>query len=71
MKVYELIERLEEWEPDSEVYIATQPSWPLQFEVARITSNEDQLPNPDEPDVVYLLTGEHPGGHPYAPRDLW
>lgn len=48
MNVRELIERLGDFDPDADVLLAIQPDWPLQFELAGLTSSED-LPASEEP----------------------
>ncbi|WP_248582007.1 hypothetical protein [Nocardioides sp. InS609-2] len=39
--VTELIERLQDCDPDAEVRLATQPNWPLQYHLAGIATTED------------------------------
>jgi hypothetical protein len=83
MNIRELIELLEDVDPDAEVLLAHQPSWPLQFTVAGIydAANADQpcdehdnydceeceTPTPNT--AVYIVEGDHPDSTPYAPRD--
>lgn len=72
MKVYELIEMLQECDSDAEVLMAHQPSWPLQFTLRGVATSEDiatgeeDYPGP----IVYLVEGSHPD-HPYAPHAAW
>jgi hypothetical protein len=86
MSVRDLIERLQDCDPEAEVLLAHQPSWPLQFEVRGVASSEDIAMsaecnghgdyNCDDcvaakgEPVVYLVEGGHPD-HPYAPRAAW
>ena len=42
MTVGELIERLESCDPDAEVLMAHQPSWPLQFTVAGVVTDDNE-----------------------------
>lgn len=84
MNVRELIERLDEMDQDAEVWLATQPNWPLQFELAGATSaaeiaGEQQCDEHGDyscddcaagDNVVYLVEGDHPD-QPYAPRGAW
>lgn len=80
-----LTELIEEGTPeDSEVRIATQPSWPLQFDITGValrteaeeleaeSTGEPYEPDHDQPEVVYLTDGSHPyDDSPYAPRAAW
>lgn len=75
--VAELMERLEDYDPDAEVRIVTQPAWPLQFAVAGAVGVEDMAAGADEDDldgvesdekVVWLVAGDHPDGTPYGPK---
>jgi hypothetical protein len=49
---------------DAEVRVATQPTWPLRFELAEVTAVEGR---------VFLSASDgHPDGEsPYAPRSAW
>lgn len=81
MTVRELIRQLEDHDGDTEVRIATQPNWPLAFDVANVVheqdimegSDEDDEPLDDEPrDIVWIATSEgNCYDHPYAPRGVW
>ena len=82
MNVSELIERLHDCDPEAEVLLAHQPSWPLQFTLRGVAASED-IAGASECEehgyydcsdcadigetVVYLVEGSHPD-HPYAPR---
>jgi hypothetical protein len=86
MNVAALIERLADCDPDAEVLLAHQPSWPLQFTLRGIASSEDiamdsaceehqhynchDCAAASGEPVVYLVEGGHPD-HPYAPRAAW
>ena len=80
MTLNELIERLQEAAEDgfgeSEVRLAFQPRWPLQFEVAGVSTPNDASRSKGEPDeepddvasVIYIVEGNHPhDDSPYAP----
>ena len=43
MKVSELIELLEEQDPDAEVLVMTQPNWPFELSLAGVTTREEML----------------------------
>jgi hypothetical protein len=43
MKVSELIELLEEQDPDAEVLVMMQQSWPLECSLAGVTTREEML----------------------------
>ena len=80
MTLNELIERLQEAAEDgfgeSEVRLAFQPKWPLQFEIGGVATPDDESRGGGEPDeepddaskVVYIVEGSHPhDDSPYAP----
>lgn len=83
--VSDLIEALENMDPDAEVRLATQPTWPLAFRVACVTDAarfdgcDHVVPQDDCPDceadrdssVVWIAAGEHPADSPYAPAEAW
>jgi len=77
MTVAELISLLEDQDPDAEVMLAHQPSWPLREVVQDVrVATDDDVVGDDEDDeedtTVYLVAGGHPyEGTPYAPRNLW
>ena len=60
MKVYELMEILEAADPEADVLLASQPSWPFEWSVSgavirseippRWEEDEDELPPDDEDD---------------------
>lgn len=68
MKVYELIEFLQEQNPGADVRIATQPSWPLAFDISHVAC---QVEWDEESDTVWIATGEHPDDNPYAPGEAF
>jgi len=43
MKVSELIELLEEQDPDAEVLVMSQPNWPFELSLAGVTTREEML----------------------------
>jgi hypothetical protein len=87
MKVHELLELLEDVDPEATVRLATQPNWPLQFEVRGVATAADialegqceehdayncEECSAEQDAVVYLVEGDHPdGASPYAPRAAW
>ena len=58
MKVKELIEYLEDENPDAEVLIMSQPSWPFEHSVAGVVGNEILLRDADADDP--FDSDEHP-----------
>lgn len=69
MTVAELIERLNECDPNAEVRLATQPTYPLQSTLRGVAASEDdgedgfsQATGP-----VYLVEGSQDANQPYAP----
>ena len=76
MTVQELIELLEDCDPEAEVRLAHQPGWPLAFELRGVAVPDDAGYEGDEeaapePGVVCLVEGGHPDDSPYAPSYLW
>ena len=75
--VGELIARLEDYDPETPIMLAHQPSWPLAETLAGIVGPEDrEMPSDDEvdpdeaaePDTVWLVAGGHAWDRsPYAP----
>lgn len=67
MTVRDLIEILEAEDPMSEIRLAIQPRYPLEYSVGEVT----RLSHPDEkdgerlPPLIYLTEGRHIG---YAPE---
>ena len=43
MKVSELLELLEEQDPDAEVLVMSQPNWPFELSLAGVTTREEML----------------------------
>lgn len=41
MKVYQLIEKLQRYDSDADVYIGSQPNWPFECSVAGLTSRSE------------------------------
>ena len=85
MNVRELIERLQDLDPEAEVLLATQPSWPLQFVIGGVATSEDIDMDSEceehqhyncadcaaaKTNVVYLVEGGA-AEDPYAPRAAW
>ena len=65
MKVEELIEMLEECDPNAEVRFASQPSWPFENTIEDVVSYEDK----QDKDVVYLQEGSQIGYLPDGPKE--
>jgi hypothetical protein len=77
MNVQDLIDILSECDPNADVRLGVQPSWPLRHEVTGIVTPDD-LDTGDEDEVqhegfVWIVASDgHPyGENPYAPRGLW
>ena len=73
MTVQELIELLEEFEGDTQVRIAYQPSYPLRALVSNVTSAADDEDDPDSKEIVWIATSDYVPSqeNPYAPRAAW
>lgn len=56
MTVEELIEVLEEFNPEAEVRIASQPNWPMEYDLADVEATGD---------VVYVAEGGQLGYLPH------
>lgn len=76
MKVKELIERLQEYDPEAEVYLAEQPSWPFEYTIGGVVARHEVDDDIDEDGAhparqasdVFIVEGSHIR---YADRDLW
>jgi len=72
MTVKELIEELEQYEPDCEVRLMTQQSWPFQnsirglCESAQFVDSEEGLPSDEL--IVYIVEGRQIG---YGNKEAW
>lgn len=86
MNVKDLIALLAQYDEDAEVRLATQPSWPLQYQIAGVASLEEVVMGDqcdehgnwhcDEcaenaPAVVYIAEGNGFGDDPYASSAVW
>ena len=71
MTVQEMIDHLSELDPDAPVRLATQPSWPLAFEVASVGPVEDPYTGEQVGDTVWIVEGGSWYQQPYAPRAAW
>ena len=80
MKVKDLLKLLEDADPEAEVRIAVQPSYPLQHRAVGFTSTEDlsvedveRYAGETEAGAVWILASEgHPDeGIPYGAREWW
>lgn len=49
MNVSELIDLLGDFDPDAEVRLAFQPSWPLQYRIGDVVADSDHVHDPAEP----------------------
>lgn len=72
MKVHELMEVLATYDENDEVLIATQPQYPLAFEVLTVAATEgyDDGEYMPEPGTVWIMAGDHPE-NPYAATVAW
>jgi len=59
MKVGELIEMLQQYDPEAELYLAEQPSWPFEFSIAGVVQRENVLAEEDD-DVAVCRDGMSP-----------
>jgi hypothetical protein len=66
--VQEVIELLEDCNPEAELRLAHQPGWPLAFQLHGVVSDDDDAITDV---VVWLVAGDHPDESPYAPSGLW
>lgn len=78
MTITELIDWLSEiaeTNPDAEVHLAIQPSYPLAVDIAAITllPAEDGAPAPEETGIVWIAATDSVSEklNPYAPRAAW
>ncbi len=61
LTVSQLIEELEELDPDAEVRLATQPSWPFEWHLSTTEPGPAMQVTLDDQPVVYLVEGEQLG----------
>ena len=54
MKVQDLIDFLEDADPDDEVRLAMQPSWPFEYSIGQVEIVES---DEDDSAIVYLAEG--------------
>jgi hypothetical protein len=67
MTVAQLIEELQQMNPDAQVRFASQPSWPFEYSIASVVSVEVENRRTDEMiETVYLEEGSQLG---YLPRE--
>lgn len=64
MTVHELSQYLSRLDPNMEVKLATQPTYPIRENIANVAVL------PSEPNVVWLA-GEQDYDKPYAPSEAW
>ena len=68
MKVSELIELLEEQDPDAEVLVMSQPNWPFELSLAGVTNRDEDVDGDEDEEPrlergtakndVFLVEGE-------------
>lgn len=61
---------------DTPVLLATQPTWPLAYEVDGVACSRDfrweaEEGDPMPEEAVWITEGEHPQSSPYAPAAAW
>lgn len=86
MNVNELIERLQDCDPEAEVMLATQPGWPLAYHLSGVATADDiagetrceahESYSCDEDacrdeSIVWLVEGGQRYDQPYAPSSAW
>jgi len=65
--VQELLDLLEDCNPDAEVRLAHQPGWPLAHQLHGVVPDDDGITDA----MVWLVAGDHPDDSPYASSALW
>ena len=76
MKAKTLISLLNECDPEANVVVATQPRWPLEYQIADLVTREDcrdesgsiRAGAGQAPNDVILVEGEQLG---YGEREAW
>lgn len=68
MTVSELLELLDDQDPNAEVRLAFQPRWPLAHTVAGVASGDAVG---SDGTVVWIGAGDHPADSIYAPTDIF
>jgi hypothetical protein len=66
LTVSQLIEELEDLDPDAEVRLATQPAWPFEWHLSTSQPGPAMQVTLDDEPVVYLVEGEQLGYLPEA-----
>ncbi len=66
MTVKDLIDQLKSQDPDADVYVAYQPSYPLAAECGHVETNED--PEDEDGTAVWITVGGDVG---YAPEGIY
>ncbi len=64
MKVRELIEALEDLDPESRVLLMTQQNWPFENSIYGITSRDELLRDPEDDEETDEETADPDGGPP-------
>lgn len=57
MRIKDLLERLEQYDPEAEVRLLTQPQWPMEARIAGVAS-ATEISSEDERPVVFLTEGD-------------
>lgn len=64
MTVQELIDSLDKYDPDTEVRLAMQPTWPFEYSIKGVCSSMDvpgedgeEISTEDETEIVYIAEG--------------
>lgn len=71
MKVEELISKLQNMDPNAEVRVAGQPSYPMEQSFIGVAQTEAKLPDSDdECDYCDDARSNHPGGGECIAKDL-
>lgn len=75
MNVRELIEELQRFDGDAEVYLMEQPSWPFEYAIAGVVErieferDEDEISDGEKkPNDVFILEGSQLR---YGSKDAW
>lgn len=51
MKVHELIALLEQYEPDADVLIMSQPSWPFEYDIDGVVERREIMSEDDDDEI--------------------
>ena len=77
MTVGELIELLEDFDPETEVRLGTQPNWPLQYHIAGVVHTSQltadlamHVAGDEDAKVAWILEGQV-APQAYGTKDWW